>query len=702
MAFDPYGPCPCGSGKKFKWCCQPIHVEIDRAFRQEDEGQHEAALRIMADVVAQHPDNPEAWGRRAQLLYQNDQVEEAEKALDKALELNPKYPFGHFLRGTFRQYEGEMPGALVEFRKAAELYDPDAHDVLAQVYFTIGETEMRMNRPVAARAALEIARRHRPADENLQNVFRQLFGKDSAIPAAGRREYAYKPLSSSAAGKESWERASEEAATGKLSDALSAFEKITQQHPDDTPAWYDLGLTKAWLGDNRGAVEALDRYVSLEPDETQAAAAWELAEVLHYGWDMEDRADWRECSVLFQIRDPRALGNLINEWVTQHRVSSLHPDEEHGVLTGVLVDPQPTLAGTGVQTGLAPFAASFLIAGTVLRLWNTNSDVLRRLQEELQQKLGPALGETQTAQGIPNFRSILMEAFWFPTRPEDEAEATKKVGEKIQQFFEDKWIHRPMPSLGNVAPIDATGTAALRKKLLGLILFLQDLTPPIQPFDYDFDRLRRKLGLLPAGTGEPAGAPKSSDGAGAPDVSGMSAAELSDLKVDSLPDDTLGLAYQTALKLDARELAGHFARVLVGRPPKPEQPDRFPWYSHLMQLALAEGDTDAAMNYVNDGERSDCEHNQGHRRNEYELRRGQIHCKRGEPERAQEVFAGLIARAPAELRFRGSAAEAMLSARQPARALHFAEEGLAKAREQNNRDSEEYFQELVAAAKRQQ
>ena len=38
MALDQYDPCPCGSGKKFKWCCLPIHVEIDRAYRQEQEG----------------------------------------------------------------------------------------------------------------------------------------------------------------------------------------------------------------------------------------------------------------------------------------------------------------------------------------------------------------------------------------------------------------------------------------------------------------------------------------------------------------------------------------------------------------------------------------------------------------------------------------------------------------------------------------
>src|SRR5271166_2047626 len=79
MAIDLYAPCPCGSGKKFKWCCQPIHVKIDKAFQQDVDGQHEAALRLMDEVTAEHAGNPEAWGRKAQLLYENDRVDDAEK-----------------------------------------------------------------------------------------------------------------------------------------------------------------------------------------------------------------------------------------------------------------------------------------------------------------------------------------------------------------------------------------------------------------------------------------------------------------------------------------------------------------------------------------------------------------------------------------------------------------------------------------------
>jgi hypothetical protein len=64
------------------------------------------------------------------------------------------------------------------------------------------------------------------------------------------------------------------------------------------------------------------------------------------------------------------------------------------------------------------------------------------------------------------------------------------------------------------------------------------------------------------------------------------------------------------------------------------------------------------------------------------------------------LFEGLIRRAPDELRFRSAAAEAMLSSHQARRALSFAEAGLAKSRELNNRDSEHHFLELTAAAKK--
>ena len=58
MLNDPYSPCPCGSGKKFKWCCQPIHAQIAKVYAMDEEGQHEASVRAMDAIVAEHSIHP--------------------------------------------------------------------------------------------------------------------------------------------------------------------------------------------------------------------------------------------------------------------------------------------------------------------------------------------------------------------------------------------------------------------------------------------------------------------------------------------------------------------------------------------------------------------------------------------------------------------------------------------------------------------
>src|SRR5258708_25216058 len=126
MSPDPYASCPCGSGKKFKWCCQEIMGPIDRAFALDTDGQHEAALRAMDQVTKQHATNPEAWGKLAELLARNGKLEEAEAALGQAFTLNPNYPYGNLLRAQFRLMEGELIGGLLLLRKAAEHYALDA------------------------------------------------------------------------------------------------------------------------------------------------------------------------------------------------------------------------------------------------------------------------------------------------------------------------------------------------------------------------------------------------------------------------------------------------------------------------------------------------------------------------------------------------------------------------------------------------
>ncbi|MBI3407263.1 MAG: tetratricopeptide repeat protein [Planctomycetes bacterium] len=698
----PYDPCPCGSGKKFKWCCQPIHVEIDKAFRQDAEGQHEAALRTMERLTTEHADNPEAWGRKAELLYNLEKVEEAEAALQKAFDVNPKYPFGHFLKGSFRLHEGEVAGALMLYRKAADLYDPQAGPILAQLYTAIFDCEMRLNHPLAARAAAALSIRFHPNDAQLRETIEAVFGPNNPnVPKSAKPEYKFMPIAAGVTPerRQAWETALASAGSGKLSDATRAFEQLTQDDPNDAPAWYNLGLVQAWLGANAPALEAFDRYVDLEGDEERAGAAWTLGEILRCGQGTVDEADYLQHSRGMAVLEPQRFAQAVNELQKDGTLAGLQLNEERTVLQGmVLLPPPPALTPELEAKQSRRLGAFFLFLNNILHLWNTREDAVDIALESLRPHLGQ-ISQVSRIRGPVKFNDVFSEALLFPPPGVSKEEFEKRLAESFTKFVEETWLQRPLKSLGNVPPIDAAGQAGLRKKLRGVIQFMEEVAA-IAQFPYDFGRLRRKLNLG-GGADAAVGAEATSGKEATPDIAAMGATELLGLNVDELAEAQLEEAFQAAMKLDARDLAGKFARTLVAKPTRAERPDRLVFYNHLVQLALAEGNTTAALDLINDGEKDDCEHNAGKRRNDYELRRAQIHVKAGQIAEGQDVFDRLIARLPDELKYRGSAAEAMLSARESRRALHFAEQGLEGARKQSNRDSEQYFLELAAAARKQ-
>lgn len=686
MAIDPYASCPCGSGKKFKWCCQEIHGEVDKAFEQHNAGQHEAALVTLKQLTDAHSGNPEAWGRYAQLLALNGKFEEAEQALDKAFGVNPGYAFGHFLRGQFRMNEGELVGALLLFRKATEAYSLDAAEPLGALYELIADLELRMNRPVAARAALRQAVRLRPTNAELKQTFDAMFGAASRLPACARADYTFRVNSPA---PEGWKDLFEKAATGRLADARDAFVKWTESHPDDASGWFNLGLVRAWLGDNAGSAESLARYVDLETDEAKAAEAWALAAVQYCGDGLEDEADYAESRAIISVSDPNPVMALIQKWERERRLAGMRANPEQGLLTGLVLEAQTSLVETAAGPSTARLGAYMLVAGSMMQLWHPNAANVDKIVEEVQKAFGPSTPPVQRQLGPIMFSDVVADAMIFPTGATTELDAELKVREAATSYFEEKWIHQPLKALSGTAPIDAAGNPRLRRKLRGVIHFIQDCAAPTAVRLYDFDRLRRKLGLKEGG--EAAGVTST-------DFASMGTAELAGIAVEGLTEPQLADAFRAAIKLDAKEIAGKFAQALLASPALGA--DRWPFFNHLIAMAQAEGRFDDALSYVDDGEKADCESNEGRRRNDFELRRGQLLAKRGDGTGAADVFDRLVARAPDELKYLETATKSMLDLKVGEPARRFADQGLAKARAQNNRDAEEYFMDLVNSAKK--
>jgi tetratricopeptide (TPR) repeat protein len=549
---------------------------------------------------------------------------------------------------------------------------------------------------VASKAALQVVLTCRPSDDETRENFQALFGDKSRLPLSVRRDYAFrKPTSSPGEERRgAWDRVLAGTGPGRFHDAVRAFQELTQADGQDASAWYNLALARAWLGENAPALEALDRYVALETDPAQAGEAWALAEVLRLGQGLEDQSDHLEYSVFYQIRDPRYLENLLQDWDRGRRLIQVPTAKEERNITVLILDTGPVVTAVPGLAEAAPLGAyvSIFLDMNLLHLWSPLQEGFQRVRAEVEQRAGPGLAEPHSKIRNSSLGEIVTEAVVFPVGIGDVAEANRRVRLRAEQFFEETWVHRPLRSLNGIPPLDAAGHAVLRKKLCGVVQFLQEASVGSAVEIYDFDRLRRKLGLLEEAAATAGTVPA--------DISALGASELAALAVESLSDQQLEQAFQTAQRLDAQELSTRFAQALIGRPPQPDNPDRFPWYAFLVQHALGEGRTDEALGLIGAGEQADQEHNAGRRHSDYELRRGQIHARRGEVEAAQDVFSRLNQRDPENMKNWAAAAEAMLALKQGPHALRFAEEGIAQARKLNDRDSEKYLMELAEAARR--
>ena len=701
MAPNPYDSCPCGSGKKFKWCCAPYFDRIELALDQQQQGQHEMALKTMEAVANDHPTHAPVWGYYAHMLYVEGQVEKAEQVLEKAFQVQPNFPMGLLLKGIFRQQEGEVIGALMLFRKAAEAYDPQAHDQLGQVYEMIARHEILLNRPVAARAALERAVHFSPADAELRQQYDGMFGDQSRLPLAARKKYSFrktvKPVAVDAA------------ATGKFSDVRAAFEDLTKRVPDDPAGWFNLGLVRAWLGEQPAAVEALQKSVELEWDDAKAEETAALVEVLRCGHGMENDSDYTEFRVYMPVRDPQAVFGLLQAWDQERKILAPQADPDGQFFSCMVVEELPSLLDTG--TTMAKAVANLTIAGGVLRLWHADKDSVKKVAAEVRERVNLAVGEPVEGQGPAQFGDVIQPALAYPVRTADISQAESKLRDSATHYFEDVWAHRPLRSLGGATPLDAAGSKLLRKRLLGVIRFLADCLAGAAPRKqaggqvvgidvYDFDRLRHKLGATVQAPGEAPAIAVPEEAKPKTDFAAMSAADLAGVDAGSLSPVELEDAMRAALKLDARELAVRFAKAGAAKPFDAARPDRYPLFACQIAGATADGDPAAALKAADEGAKYDAEHNAGKRANEYGIQKAKLLARKGDHDAAAKEFDDLIARNPDEPKFYVTATEAMLSAKQGAKALHFAEQGLAKARSSGNRDLQGACLELAEAARR--
>ena len=92
MPFDRYMPCPCGTGKKVKFCCEDLLSELEAIQKMLEGEQRLACLEYIDKLLETHPDRACLLAIKILVHYEMQQNEPLEKTLQHFEEKHPENP----------------------------------------------------------------------------------------------------------------------------------------------------------------------------------------------------------------------------------------------------------------------------------------------------------------------------------------------------------------------------------------------------------------------------------------------------------------------------------------------------------------------------------------------------------------------------------------------------------------------------------
>jgi tetratricopeptide (TPR) repeat protein len=172
---DTYGSCPCGSGKKFKFCCQKIFKDITFAMCAAQEGRLNEALRHMKEAEAKVGRTSEVVCRYAICWSFFDQKKSAE-LLQEAFEVDPRHPRLNYILGIESVAAEKYHEAIKFYETAIENYPKDDKFHLNETYNNLGTAYFELKKYKEAKDVWEKALVLLPSDRMVkQNLFEFIY-----------------------------------------------------------------------------------------------------------------------------------------------------------------------------------------------------------------------------------------------------------------------------------------------------------------------------------------------------------------------------------------------------------------------------------------------------------------------------------------------------------------------------------------------
>jgi tetratricopeptide (TPR) repeat protein len=600
---DAYSPCPCGSGQKFKWCCQKMEAVAGRAHRLYENGQIDAAIEALDDGLRKDPGNAWLLTRKAIYLLGQDKVEPAKAALRLVLEKQPKH-VGALLLMTRLTLETEGPAAgVAQFQQALSALPSGERKKLAGLARVVGVFLSESGQFPAALKHLALAQDLAgEPDPTAQSAIRMIQQSPTVSPWMKNLDpLVPAPEGLAAEARAGFAQAVQWGNEGFWASAASAFDLLAADQVAAAEAERNLGLCRLWMADNAGAVEALRRSVARLGATPEAVDLEALCQQVAPSGpdDLVERVQ-----LIWPLRDREGLLKALREekTVEDEGPGPIDPDDPNSpeVKHFALLDRPLIQAERGLRPDQIPRVVGRVLVGQEIVALETYDDgrlngLIERVTTLAGSAIPPAHPRTKSLDKITRTALVLSWDWLLPAGMEDD-EAKRLTVDQGAWLIREVWPNTPLPFLGGRTPLQAALAGDAVVPLRAAVFQLEQSRESWRDA-VDFDALRATLNIEP----EPPIDPETVD------IARLHLARLSLVPADRLSDEKLAELYHRARANMLSNVLERATRILVARPELWERAGIEPIVLHtdLALLAAGRDRLTEAFDWVRRGRQAD-------------------------------------------------------------------------------------------------
>jgi tetratricopeptide (TPR) repeat protein len=571
MAVDPYAPCPCGSGKKLKFCCTDLVGDIEKIHRMIEGDQPRAALRHVEQTLARHPRRASLLDLKATLEMSLDEMAAAGDTVREFLQADPNNPSAHACQAMYLAATDKGSAAVRPLQRALALLDREMPQRAFEAIGVVGRALLTEGQVVAAQAHLWLHVGLAPEKDGRALELIVNLNHYSGMPLLLRDQLRLREWPAGVSWRKDAEQASRLAEQGKWQQAVEIIDRLGATHGADPTLVYNRTVLGGWLADDRALVAGLHAYAQFDVPLDDAIEAEAIAQLL----DPEEKETLLDSVArVYLIRDIDRLGERL---AADGRVESFEvdpaelaaKDQPRPRQTFVLMDRPLPRSGAEITRDEVPSLAG------VIAIFGRQTDREERLElttdhgpafdetvAALAEVCGDAIGEMSEERVVGAITPTEQALNWRWHFPADTPPALRRklIGEQRHLAIVERWLEIPRPGLGGKTPREAAALSLnaepqWRIPLMAAVLILEQGSNG-RGDGTSIAVLRDKLGLPQPEPIEPAGQ----------DVARLPLVRVPRLNLESVADADLVQLYRRSVLVAARAATVKLAREAVARP----------------------------------------------------------------------------------------------------------------------------------------